>query len=747
VSISKMRSPLAAAAVCLALLALPQAASARPGHGAAFVQRSGQFVILHADGRDGSSTRQGVLVSARRHTPVRMPDDVWIDPGSRVRLQGSMQNGTLVLADSLTAVTRTRRSPLEADAAGLASAPSVQNTAVILVSFAGGGPTWTGAQNPTQPQATSLMFDPPGSGAGQRPDSLNAYYQEQSYGQIVFSGTVFGPVTIPGPSSACGMTSPNYPTEQDALYTWLDDAEQAVGINVNDAAYQHVIVALPTGVTCSDVSGAAGIAEVGGNHVWINGSFLVPVLAHELGHNLGLYHAGGLQCTTAGVRVPMGDSCTADAFEYKDPFDAMGQSDVGTGSMVLRQMNMEHKLALDLLPASAVQTVGATASYHVAPMETLTGSVELLRVPKPGGGNYFVEYRYPVSGGYFDNQSPAFSGVYIRTESPQPLGWPNGSDTVLVDMHPTTGPGSAAWADAKMDVGQVFNDPLRGIMIQNTAQDANGATLAITMPVDTQPPSSPGRLSAVVSGTDVALQWTPAADNFAIASYAVARDGATLGSTSTTTYGDSGLAPGATVTYAVTATDTTGNVGPAATVSVTLPDTLPPSAPANVTATVGRDGHVRVSWTAASDNVRVVSYRVLRNGTGIAQPNATAYDDAAARPGSGATVTYSVIAFDLVGNAGPPAAAPPVRAALLRKLGASHLKVSRRARGLVRVTGTVSDVKAVCRLRLSHSAWRGCKAKASGAFSANLRRKGAKWVTLSLRDELGRVRQQTLRVP
>jgi chitodextrinase len=299
-----------------------------------------------------------------------------------------------------------------------------------------------------------------------------------------------------------------------------------------------------------------------------------------------------------------------------------------------------------------------------------------------------------------------------------------------------------------MSVSQIFDDAASGISIQDVAQDASGATLAITVPIDTQPPGSPGRLSAVVSGTAVALQWTPAADNYEIASYAVARDGAPLGSTATTAYGDSGLVPGTTVRYAVTATDTAGNVGPAATVSVTLPDTLPPSAPANVTATVGRDGHVRVAWTAATDNVRVVSYRVLRNGTGIAEPNATAYVDAAPRPGSGATVTYSVVAFDLVGNAGPPAAAPPVRTALLRKLGASHLKVSRaKASGLVRVTGTLSDVKAVCRLRLARGGWHPCKVSGRGTFSVKARGRRARQATLLLRDALGRVRQQTLRVP
>ena len=45
-------------------------------------------------------------------------------------------------------------------------------------------------------------------------------------------------------------------------------------------------------------------------------------------------------------------------------------------------------------------------------------------------------------------------------------------------------------------------------------------------------------------------------------------------------------------------------------------------------------------------------------------------------------------------------------------------------RTLVRVKGRVSDAKARCRLRIGKGAWRACKAKASGAFTVNLRREG-----------------------
>ena len=216
------------------------------------------------------------------------------------------------------------------------------------------------------------------------------------------------------------------------------------------------------------------------------------------------------------------------------------------------------------------------------------------------------------------------------------------------------------------------------------------------------------------------------------------------------TFTDTGVPPGATVTYSVTAIDTAGHAGPPATVVVTTPDTIPPTAPSNVSAKVTRDGQVHISWVASTDNSRVASYRVLRSGTGIVQGDFTSYIDKTPRPGPGATVTYSVVAFDGVGNASVPGVAPALRAALLRKLLASNLKISRLKTGggtSVRIKGTVSDAKAVCRVRAAGSAWRPCKAGSSGAFSLRLRVRRAARITLSLRDELGRVTQQTVRVP
>ena len=621
-----------------------------------------------------------------------------------------------MLADSVSAVQERGASPLAAEPSATAAAPALHSTVVILVGFAGGPARVTGV-DPSVADATSLMFDTA------RPDSLTSYYQEQTYGQLAFVNRGVSAATIASPTATCAMND---------IYNWSALAEHEAG--VNDQTSQHYVFVFPKITACL----WTGQAEIGGRYVWINGAdaFKTYVLAHELGHNLGLAHAGGLLCQSGGVAVAISSTCDpAVSHTYDDPFDAMGRAPV------LRQMSMAHKLKLRLLPGSAVKVVGASGTYRLAPMETLTGAPEVLRIPKPGGGNYYVEYRSPI--GFFDSQAPALQGVLIRTDAP--VSDANDPDTALIDMHPAT-PG---WSDAAMDVGQVFSDPLSNVTIQDAGQDASGATLLLNVPLDTVPPSAPGGLSAAAADTNAVLHWTAASDDYSVYYYRVTRDGALIGVPTTTDFTDTGLVPGTAVTYTVAAVDAGGNVGPAVSVRLAIPDTTPPSAPGRVTAVVGKDGRVRLAWSAASDNGRVASYRIRRNGRLIAKGYAFAYVDKEARPGRGSAVAYSVAAVDLAGNVGPLGKARPVRATLLRKLRASGLRVARvtvGTRSLLHVRGRVSDAQARCRLRVGDGPWHPCKPKPSGVFATSIPAAGRAPVTLSLRDSLGRVKQQTLRV-
>ncbi|CAN5626141.1 hypothetical protein BH23CHL7_BH23CHL7_19120 [soil metagenome] len=79
-------------------------------------------------------------------------------------------------------------------------------------------------------------------------------------------------------------------------------------------------------------------------------------------------------------------------------------------------------------------------------------------------------------------------------------------------------------------------------------------------------------------------------------------------------------------------------------------DTTPPSVPADFTATRGSGLTVNLNWSASTDDrAGTIRYRVLRNGTRIAQLDKTSYTDQLAAAG---TYKYKVRALDAAGNLG-----------------------------------------------------------------------------------------------
>ena len=113
-------------------------------------------------------------------------------------------------------------------------------------------------------------------------------------------------------------------------------------------------------------------------------------------------------------------------------------------------------------------------------------------------------------------------------------------------------------------------------------------------------------------------------------------------------------------------------------------------------------------------------------------------------------MTYSVVAFDLAGNAGPPGSAKPLRAALLRKLTVANLRIASVTLGARRSCASRARSRtprrsAACASAAARGAPAG--AKAERRLQREPARAGSTPVTLSLRDALGRVKRLTLRVP
>jgi chitodextrinase len=207
---------------------------------------------------------------------------------------------------------------------------------------------------------------------------------------------------------------------------------------------------------------------------------------------------------------------------------------------------------------------------------------------------------------------------------------------------------------------------------------------------DTAPPSVPTNVSAsAVSASQINLSWTASTDNVGVTGYRVFRGGTQIGTTSLPSYQDTGLAGGTSYSYAISAYDAAGNVSAQSTAAgATTPapaDGTPPTAPANLTATAVSASQISLSWTASTDNVGVIGYKVFRNGAQVGTPGATTYSDSPLSAST--TYSYTVEAVDAAGNASSPSAALGVMTAPAPTGPAYPLKVSAGGRYLVDQTG------------------------------------------------------------
>ena len=262
-----------------------------------------------------------------------------------------MQDGTLVVADSLTAVKETGVAPMLAAA--------TRRTRRRRRAQRSGHPRAVGldaAHDPGDPATSPQNADAVMNGAGGLPDnkSLSAYYLEQTYGQVDFQAIHLRPASRSRDRARRAGRTPMRRSTPGSTRRSRSSAPASSSRRTSTSSWPSRPSAPAGSTACS------GVAEVGGKNVWVNGDFSVRVLAHELGHNLGLAHAGGLAVhERRDARARWATRAIRDGREYDDPFDAMGRSHAGNGVVAVRQMSMQHKLELNLLPPSAVKVVGA----------------------------------------------------------------------------------------------------------------------------------------------------------------------------------------------------------------------------------------------------------------------------------------------------------------------------------------------------------------------------------------------------
>ncbi|HEY2296322.1 MAG TPA: fibronectin type III domain-containing protein [Jatrophihabitans sp.] len=181
---------------------------------------------------------------------------------------------------------------------------------------------------------------------------------------------------------------------------------------------------------------------------------------------------------------------------------------------------------------------------------------------------------------------------------------------------------------------------------------------------DTTAPSVPGAPTAsrAPGPADVTVHLgSSSSDNVGVVAYDVYCDGAYRFSVpaGVAAWTDTGV-PGGTHTWTVRARDQRGNQSSDSLASnpVTIPDTVPPSAPGRPSATVSPH-KVALTWVPATDDVGVTGYNVYRNGTPLATGvTGASYTDITAADLT--TYSYTVRAVDAGNNVSPPSPARTV---------------------------------------------------------------------------------------
>jgi MYXO-CTERM domain-containing protein len=448
---------------------------------------AGELAVYIANYDDGTAdTRYFLKVAEGDERRLHFSVEPEVAPGTRIKVWGAQREDKLAVAKyKVTQEMPTEGIGSQAQRAELIDA-AVKPGRVLcaaLVNIDGG----------TAKTALTSVKNSFHSGA----TSVNAYYRENSFGQVGLDGDTYGPFTFSG-FSGCN-------------YSGLASSIKPMVKAQNAACQQYAFVFGPGGGCGWSGLGQVGTSDKPASDTWYADSVSCVVAVQEPGHNYGMQHSSSITCGGA----PFADnpsSCTHS--EYGDKYDTMGGG--------CYHMNAWQKLYQKWFGGCNGVRTTSSGKFNLYPLEAPCNGVQVLQVPFPGGKtrsfqsttltSYYLELRTAVG---FDSKYPGPS-VLVHVGAAPILpnqSNPRGSKTWVL---PAGGAAQASWG---LKAGGKIDDPAGGLTItvdsiSNTSavidiNYASGEGMPVCLDGNSTPFTPPGPADCTAPISDAAPPRPP----------------------------------------------------------------------------------------------------------------------------------------------------------------------------------------------------------------------------------------------